>query len=163
MAPSLTALILRAESLIFVLTSKDFVGLSKEHVRRQCAGAAFDGAYFSTHVPSHFCRKLGISDDFLIAVHDLAHRIELVINDIRNSDASDLKWYKELAEKLSSLQQEYRYGKHLEEVLEAACNMELQLRAVTYVATTRFAQSERKVYVNFSGNWTIFHSNKRER
>jgi len=59
-----------AASLLSVLEDKDFVGLSRERLRKQCVGAAFDGAYFSTHVPSWFCRKLGISEVFLSAIHD---------------------------------------------------------------------------------------------
>jgi len=149
-----------AASLLSVLEDKDFVGLSRERLRKQCVGAAFDGAYFSTHVPSWFCRKLCISEVFLSAIHDPAHRIELAIGDIRNCNDTALQWYKEIAEKLSSLQQEYRYGKHYEEAILAAINMQTELRAPTYVATSRFAESERKVYVNFHANWSIFHSNK---
>ncbi|KAJ1632426.1 hypothetical protein T492DRAFT_27479 [Pavlovales sp. CCMP2436] len=54
-------------------------------------------------------------------------------------------WYRTIAEKLSSLQADYRYGKHYEEALDIAEAMKRVLFAPTYICTTRFCSSERKV------------------
>jgi len=139
------------------------VGLSKVRLREQWVSFAADGAYFSTRVEVHLARLVGVSLDWILAGWDDAHRLELVVNDIRKDTALILLWYRTIAEKLSSLQADYRYGKHYEEALDIAEAMKRELFAPTYICTTRFCSSERKVYINFYGNWTIFHTNKEKR
>ncbi|KAJ1637498.1 hypothetical protein T492DRAFT_301128 [Pavlovales sp. CCMP2436] len=139
------------------------VGLSKVRLREQWVSFAADGAYFSTRVEVHLVRLVGVSLDWILAGWDNAHRLELVVNDIRKDTALILLWYRTIAEKLSSLQADYRYGKHYEEALDIAEAMKRELFAPTYICTTRFCSSERKVYVNFYGNWTLYHTNKEKR
>jgi hypothetical protein len=103
-----------AQHLMDVLTED--LGLSKRHLRVQFVCFAADGAYFSTNEPAYLARKVCVLQAWLLPGHDDAHRLELVVNDIRKAGG----WYSEIAAKLSALQLDYRYGKHYEEVLELA-------------------------------------------
>ena len=73
------------------------LGLTPAEIREKCTGAAFDGAYFHLNSPNHLDKcivekakgspatRADIRNltEWLLCTWDLAHRLELVTNDIR--------------------------------------------------------------------------------
>ena len=102
----------------------------------------------------------GLEPTWLSSRWDFAHRIELGLDTVRDSEDEDLRFYKILSTIVSQANSKYLYGKGFERVQESrrqhgSARMS-QLRGVGSVCTTRFCASERKVYKNLLANIPTF-------
>jgi hypothetical protein len=165
-----------------VLPSPDPSGLGLSHLLREClcggkpfrfspalvrlslSCLAFDGQYQSEEeghasglqVRGHLCQLMGLEPAWVSSRWDYAHRIELGIDTVRDSDDADLRFYKILSSVVAQANSKYLYGKGYERVQATALRLGSKLRGVGSVCTTRFCASERKVYKNFIVNIPAF-------
>jgi hypothetical protein len=149
--------------------------LSPEEIRQQCTGAAFDGQYFSLKCPEHLARRMveqtkggqatrqEIQDSakWMLCTWDPAHKLELVVNDIRvdNLDLDvglmSVPLYAQIPKDISAMYACCRYGKQCEELLKTTEHLGKKWYAMVRFCETRLAQSELKVYINFE---KIYHT-----
>ncbi|KAK3276275.1 hypothetical protein CYMTET_15641 [Cymbomonas tetramitiformis] len=132
-----------------------------DFMKQSLTSLAFDGAYFGLKVPEIFAARLHNPLAWLMPAWDGAHRLELVMSDIRKGE--QVVWYKEASDFTAEILSKFAHGKNIEEVMKNAADLvgrtPLAWRQ-THIVAPRFAQAEPKVYNNFMRNWRVQH--KRE-
>jgi len=121
---------------------------------------SYDGQYFSLNVPEIFCALMGGSTKWTMPGWDGAHRLELVLGDVRKDEV--LVWYKNIPDFIGQVQAKFAYGKNYEKLREAAAAVQKKFYQLQRFCETRFAQAERKVYKNFALNYLSIVTHLRE-
>jgi hypothetical protein len=152
------------------------LGLTPQEIRQQCTGVAFDGQYFSLIAPEVLARMMIERDkgttttarettrviEWLLCTWDLAHRLELVANDIRvdrhnvDVDLMSVPWYAQTPKNISAMYACCSYGKQYEELLQTAEHLGRKWYDMVKFCDARFAQSELRVYINFEKNYNTY-------
>jgi hypothetical protein len=122
------------EALMGQIYDETFIkklGLTPTEITVLCTGAAFDGAYFHMNSPDQLAKRIveqakGCPTTrseirnlvgWLLCTWDPAHRLELVVNDIRNDklgvddELMSAPWYAEIPKDNASMYSCYSYGK----------------------------------------------------
>ena len=139
-----------AENIVAALGK---VRLTKEKLKKQMAGGAFDGQYIVLGADRKLCELVDIDRSFVCLRWDNAHRLELSLGDARKRVA----WYAELSTVVGGMVETMSTGRGYEVLMQAAEELMLRLYAPKLYCDSRFAQSERAVYKNFLLNLASFH------
>ena len=148
-----------AGDLVKVLTGGLPLSLDPSLLTESFTCFAADGQYQSRHeghasglaVQQHLCSLLHLNPSFCLSRWDGAHRIELGMDAVRASEP----FYHDMATKIAKAYSAYLHGKNYDRIKAAAGTLNVKLAAVNAVCTTRFCQSEQKVYLNFSHNLIV--------
>ncbi|KAK3246710.1 hypothetical protein CYMTET_13998 [Cymbomonas tetramitiformis] len=135
--------------------------ISNEMFQQQFTGHSYDGQYFSLNVPEELCILVGSSVEWTLPGWGGAHRLELVLGDTRKDKEGSVPlptvaWYGNIPTIVSSQLAKVSYGKGYEEIRKIAAELQERLYNPARFCDTRFAQAERKVYLNFLRDWHIF-------
>jgi len=152
------------------------IGLSLVEIRKQCTGAAFDGAYFHLNNPDHLAKRIvekakGASatrseitslKEWLLCTWDPAHRLELVASDIRldklgvNVELVSVPWHVQIPKDIAAMYACCNYGKQYKKLLKTTKHLGKKWYAMAKFCDTRFAQSKLLVYKNFEKNYNTY-------
>ena len=95
---------------------------------------------------------------------DGAHRLELSLSGVRNDKEEVgvalhcVPWYIEISQSMSNIYNKFAYCNGYEKLLtDIAKDKDVMLYAMKYSCDTRFAQSERAVFLNFLRNIKVLH------
>eukprot|EP00854_Cymbomonas_tetramitiformis_P018313 gene18313-21839_t len=91
---------------------------SPEMLKQQLTGGAFDGQYFTLGVNNELAVRVGNSSSWLMFAWDGAHKLELVLGDVRAD--TRLTWYKDLSDYTAQILSKLSNGKQYEKLLKAA-------------------------------------------
>lgn len=153
------------------LTLGEKLGIQgKSQLLEQMVGLAADGAYFTLNtmenVAGYFLDEGGDAEKmlhWLLPTWDGAHRLELTLGDVRQDKEGvgvalkSVPWYIDLSTSISNIYNKFAYGKGYEILHDIAEDESVRLYALKYFCDTRFAQSERTVFLNFLRNFKVLH------
>ena len=75
----------------------------------------------------------------------------------RGVELNFVPWYIELSAAVSDIYNKFAYGKGYELLRDIAEDHNVRLHSLKYFCDTRFAQSERIVFLNFIRNFKVLH------
>ena len=137
---------------------------STADLRKQICGGCFDGQYLHNNVPRHISDKLDLPLSFLqeSVIHDPAHRIELVANDVKNGKINrngEIKipattWLIELDNVLQHIMIKFNYGINHTQLINIAKEFGQDFLQFSLFSDTRFYQYAWRTYNHFA---KMFH------
>ena len=134
------------QSIISVL--KEF-----EISAEQFQGGSFDGQYFHLSVPEVLNTHFGTEgkDASVHYEYDPMHKAGLVDTHIREDD--NFKFLNKVTEVVAAVFKNFNWGKNYEALADACESLGQVLANPAKYSATRFANSVRKVYINFRKNY----------
>jgi hypothetical protein len=130
-------------------------GLTKSMLQQQLTACAVDGAYIHLNINKHLCQNIGIRENWLTVSWDVAHLLELAINDVQNQ--KKFNWLQTFIKICAGLMTKYSHGKQYELLKQAAELIEEKIVQPKQFHATRFVSSELRVFEAVLRNWTSFY------
>lgn len=146
-----------AKDIIEICLIMKKLGFSKHQLRQQMTSFAADGQYFALAIAQHIAHLLlkdehgdgpaFISEEveyamqWLLCTWDPAHRLELVLKDVRkdvlsvHEELPELKWYGEIAMDVNEIYSKFTYRKGCEELINCAEQLGLRLYEICKICT----------------------------
>ncbi|CAF5160815.1 unnamed protein product, partial [Rotaria sp. Silwood1] len=130
-------------------------GLTKSMLQDKLTGGAVDGAYIHMNINEHLCNNIGIQQNWLKISWDVAHLLELAIDDTQNQ--KKFNWLQMIIKTCAEVMKKYSYGKQYEFLIQAAEEIQEDILQPKQFHVTRFVSSQLRVYETILRNWKTLY------
>lgn len=132
--------------------------VDKDALKNLVSSLAVDGQYIVTNMSDKLHAALGLKKGCLSVLWDLAHKLELVMKDVRSDKTGTIalrsvEWYSKTAPLIAGMLSAFAYGKGYEVLVALSEELGVDLRDPQKFCDTRFCASEFKVFNNFLHNF----------
>eukprot|EP00918_Siedleckia_nematoides_P104823 GHVU01228813.1.p1 GENE.GHVU01228813.1~~GHVU01228813.1.p1 ORF type:complete len:275 (+),score=47.16 GHVU01228813.1:412-1236(+) len=141
---------------------------SVDGVRTRCSSIGADGQYLQDGVGRHFREIVGASNGWLHCLWDPAHKLELLVEDIKKDreavedddgtteELVSVAWVNAINKTVTTALSAFQTGKGYQELVQVAEEMLSDMRSPKKLCETRFVASALTVFKNMAYNFRFY-------